>query len=112
MHAATSREKPSVVEIQYDIHTKAIHVSGPVDRHGTVNLLQYDPELVKVPIARGENRGSTLAHANVVQRVVSLGRWNGGKQEFSLPVPEDAGPSTAILVQADEAGAILGAARL
>ncbi len=87
-------------------------MSGPVDQCGVVNLIQYDPELVKIPIARGENRGSTLAHANVVQRIISLGRWNGGKQEFDLPLPEDASLSTAILVQAEEAGPILGAAHL
>lgn len=100
------------MEIQYDIHTKAVHVSGPVVQHGIVNLVQYDPELMTIPIGRGENRGRTLAHANVVQRVVSLGRWNGGKQEFRLRLPEDDCLSTAILVQTDEAGPILGAARL
>lgn len=113
IQAAKSLETRSDLEIRYDIHTKAVHVSGPVDQYGIVNLIQYDPELMTIPIGRGENRGRTLAHANVVQRVISLGRWNGGKQEFTLPVPVDDSLSTAILVQqANEAGRILDAVRL
>ena len=109
---ARALDESSLVEIQHDFHTKAVHISGPADQSGIVNLVQYDPTWVEISIARGENGGSTLPHANVVRRIMSLGKWTGGKQEFSLPATEDTGLRTAVLVQTSEAGSILGAARI
>lgn len=101
-----------VVDIKYDVHMNAIHVSGPANKHGIVNLIQYDPSWYEIPIRRGENGGSTLPHSNVVHRVTSLGGWSGGKQAFSIPVLEDTRLRTAILVQSGDAGSVLGAIRL
>ena len=111
VQTARALNKSSLVEIQYNIHSQAILLSGPADGRGIVNLIQYDPARVEVAIARGENGGSTLPHGNVVQRIITLGKWTGGQQELSLPVLEDAGLKTAVLVQASEAGSVLGAAR-
>ena len=111
VQTARALNKSSLVEIEYDIHTQAIRLAGPADQQGIVNLVQYDPTRVEVPIVRGENGGSTLPHCNVVRQIITLGRWTGGQQELSLPVLEDTGFKTAILVQASEAGSVLGAAR-
>src|SRR6218665_660001 len=37
----------------------------------------YDPNLVEVPIGRGENTGRTLAHTHVVHDLQNLGTWTG-----------------------------------
>lgn len=101
-----------VVEIKYDADANAMHVSGPSNQRGVVNLVQYDPSWYAVPIGQGENGGSTLHHRNIVRGVFSLGEWTGGRQGFELPVFERTRLRTAVLVQTSEAGSLLGAARL
>jgi hypothetical protein len=76
---------------------------------GVVLLVRYDPNIVMVPIQRGENGGKTLPHRNVVREVVDLGEWTGGARTFPLPAPSRAGLKTAILVQQGPAGPILAA---
>src|SRR5215469_13040224 len=66
---------------------------------GVVVLVRYDPNLVQVPIQRGENAGRTLPHKNVVREVADLGAWRGGARTFALPAPSRPGLKTAILVQ-------------
>ncbi len=48
-------------------------------------LVRFDPNIVQVPIARGENGGSTLPHKNVVKALVKLGDWSGKAQSYRLP---------------------------
>src|SRR5271156_5207513 len=38
-----------------------------------VLLVRYDPNIVQIPIQRGENGGKTLPHKNVVKELVALG---------------------------------------
>ncbi len=38
-----------------------------------------------VPVARGENRGKTIAYANVVRDIHPLGEWTGEAKTISLP---------------------------
>ena len=77
---------------------------------GVVVLVRYDPNLVQVPIGRGENAGRTLPHKNVVREVADLGAWPGGARTFALPAPSRPGLKTAILVQQGAGGPILAAA--
>jgi hypothetical protein len=77
----------------------------------TVWLVRYDPRLVKVPIARGENGGTTLPHKNVVKSLTKLGDWMGKPATYRLPPAADANLREAVLVQAGAGGAILAAAR-
>ena len=77
---------------------------------GVVMLVRYDPNLVQVPIQRGENSGRTLPHKNVVREVADLGEWRGGERAFALPAPSRPGLKTAILVQQGSGGPILAAA--
>ncbi|MFK0691240.1 DUF1223 domain-containing protein [Mesorhizobium sp. IMUNJ 23033] len=71
-------------------------------------LVRYRQGVIEVPVARGENTGRTLPHANVVHALKKLGNWTGEATAFSLPA--DSGDlSTAVLVQSP-GGPILAAA--
>jgi hypothetical protein len=75
-----------------------------------VLLVRYDPNIVQVPVARGENGGRTLPHKNVVRELTRLGGWTGAEARFDLPPAAD-GLKTAILVQSAYTGPILAAAK-
>lgn len=85
--------------------------SSAAHRGAEVLLVRYDPNIVQVPIQRGENAGKTLPHKNVVKDLVRLGEWSGAAQSYRLP-PSPAGLKTAVLVQAGPGGPILAAAKL
>jgi hypothetical protein len=72
-------------------------------------LVRYVKGVVEVPVARGENTGRTLPHANVVHSLKKLGSWTGDATAFSLPAVSG-GLSTAVLVQSPGGGPILAAA--
>ncbi len=71
----------------------------------------YDPNIVQVPIARGENGGRTLPHRNVVRSLVRLGDWSAASSAWAIPAASAAGLKAAILVQRGPGGPILAAAR-
>ncbi len=74
-------------------------------------LVRYDPNVVQVPIARGENGGLTLPHKNVVKDLLKLGDWTGEPQTYPIPQTAQKGLRYAVLVQAGPGGAILASAR-
>jgi len=74
-------------------------------------LVRYDPRVVQVPIARGENGGTTLPHKNVVKSLTRLGAWTGKSATYNLPPLTDANLRDAVLAQTGLGGAILAAAR-
>jgi hypothetical protein len=74
-------------------------------------MVRYDPNIVQVPVTRGENNGRTLPHRNVVKALVRLGAWNGNARTYRLPADGNPQWRTAVLVQAGHGGAILSAAR-
>ncbi len=73
-------------------------------------LVRYDPNIVQVAIARGENAGRTLPHKNIVHELVKLGTWSGQPQTYKLPAPTRGGLREAILLQQGPGGVILAAA--
>jgi hypothetical protein len=73
-------------------------------------LAFYDPKIVEVPVARGENAGRTLAHGNVVHALIKLGRWTGAETRFPLPGNRE-NWAAAVWVQSAGAGPILAAGR-
>ncbi len=86
--------------------------AGSAPRGGAeVWLVRYDPALIRVPVAAGENGGRTLPHRNVVKELVRLGAWTGAEARFALPPPTRAGLRAAVLVQSAADGRILTAAR-
>ena len=71
-------------------------------------LIRYRPGVVEVPVARGENRGHTLTHANVVTELTHIGKWSGQPEELAFS-RADPGLRTAVLVQVPQGGPILSA---
>ena len=80
-------------------------------RSAQVLLVRYDPNIVQVPIGRGENAGKTLPHKDVVKALIRLGSWSGGAEAYRLP-PTAPGLKSALLIQDGPGGPILAAARL
>lgn len=72
-------------------------------------LIRYDPNVVNVPVAKGENTGSTLPHIHVVHALQHIGRWDGNPASFKFMKATD-GYRTAVLVQGEQGGPIFGAA--
>ncbi|MER8907710.1 DUF1223 domain-containing protein [Mesorhizobium sp. M0854] len=84
--------------------------AGPVPGgKADVWLVRYGKGVVEVPVARGENTGRTLPHANVVHSLTRLGSWTGDATALPLPAVTG-GLSTAVLVQVPGGGPILAAA--
>ena len=81
------------------------------DGGADVWLVRYDPDPEPVRVRRGENRGRSLEHANVVRELVRLGRWTGRPTRMDLPAAEEDGLEGVVRVQAAD-GAILAAHRL
>jgi hypothetical protein len=86
--------------------------AGAPRPNAEVLLVRYDPNLIEVPIQRGENGGRTLPHKDVVRDLVRLGSWNGLAQSYSLPAAKTPGLESAVLLQDGAGGPILAAARL
>jgi hypothetical protein len=90
-----------------------VTIAGAAPRRPAgVWLVRYDPNIVQVPIRRGENGGLTLPHKNVVRSLTRLGDWSGAAKTYALPPPDASGLKSAILVQAGPGGPILAAARV
>ena len=79
---------------------------------GEVWLVRYDPNIVQVPIARGENGGRTLPHKDVVKQLLRLGDWSGRAAHFTLPASPNAAWDTAVLVERGPGGAIIAAGKV
>ncbi len=90
-----------------------VTITGSAPSHpAEVWLVRYDPDIVQVPIGRGENGGRTLPHKNVVRSLTLLGSWTGAAQAYALPPASEGRFKTAILVQTGRGGPILAAARV
>jgi len=74
-----------------------------------VHLVQYTPEQT-VDIRRGENRGRQIVYSNIVSRLEMLGRWRG-EGVLSLSAGADPDRPVVILIQQEDHGPILAAAR-
>jgi hypothetical protein len=89
----------------------SVSISGTTARPVDVWLVRYEPRAIEVAIKAGENTGKTLPHRNIVRELVKVGRWSGGKANFSLPAAKLPGLATAAFVQSGTGGPILAAAR-
>jgi hypothetical protein len=86
-------------------------VGAAVGGNADVWLVRYDPNIVQVAIARGENSGRTLPHKNVVHELLRLGTWSGRQQTYVIPDASHSGLREVILLQQGPGGAILAAGR-
>ncbi len=83
--------------------------SGVAPRSGAeVWLVRFDPREQDVAVKKGDNRGQTVRHINVVREVKKLGSWRGKPTAFRLPVALEEGLSSAILVQNPNGGRLIG----
>lgn len=87
--------------------------SGPVPRGGgDVWLIRYDPREVEVEVKKGDNRGETVMHRNVVREVVRLGGWRGRPTAYRVPQAEEEGLESVVIVQQATGGRIVGVLKL
>ena len=80
----------------------------------TLWLVRFDREH-ETKVARGENGGRTLRNVRVVRAIDEIGTWSGDALELTLAQERLRGAGDggcAVLVQAADAGPILGAALL
>lgn len=83
--------------------------SGPAPRGGgEVWLVRYDPREQEIAVKRGDNRGQTLVHRNVVRELVRLGAWSGRPKLYRLPAESDDTLKTVIIVQGAKGGRVIG----
>jgi hypothetical protein len=73
-------------------------------------LAFYDPKVVDVPVAHGENAGRTLPHTHVVHGLTKLGSWTGTEARFPLPA-NGKGYARAVIVQQAGVGPVIAAGR-
>ena len=68
-----------------------------------------------VPIARGENAGSSVTYTNVVRNLTEAGDWAGAPTSYSLPVNAKLskdGDMLVVFLQTDDLGPIVAATRV
>ncbi|MGD8326752.1 MAG: DUF1223 domain-containing protein [Sphingomonadales bacterium] len=84
-----------------------------ISEKAVVRMIWFD-DAKTVKVGRGENRGKELTYHNVVRGSQVIGQFDGQETSFNLPI-EDAMAmdcdSVAVLVQADPAGPVIGAAQ-
>jgi hypothetical protein len=107
--AAKTDRGASGPSLAFDGDTLAIGAGGAPAGGAEVWVALYDPGVLEVTIARGENAGRKLAHRNVVRRLVRLGDWDGKAERLKLPRAE--GLARAVIVQGRGVGAIVAAGR-
>ena len=87
--------------------------SGRVPAGGAeIVAVVYRPGPQTVEIERGDNRGQTVRHVNVVRSVRSLGTWTGRPALYDLPAGLGDDEAVAVLVQARADRRILNGAVL
>lgn len=83
--------------------------SGPVPRGGgEVWLIRFDPREQEIAVKRGDNKGQTIVHRNVVRELVRLGPWAGRSKLYRLPPATGDDLETVVIVQGAKGGWILG----
>lgn len=86
--------------------------SGTLPRGGAeVWLVRYDPREQDVTVRKGDNRGQTVPHRNVVVEIKRLGAWRGRPTAYRMPQPSTEGLATAVIVQGPHGGRVLAAAQ-
>ena len=95
-----------------DVHVMTKNGKASIDvgaGHGTARILLvgFDREHV-TPIGRGENRGRTMAEANIVRSFRSVAEWSGVPIHLDVELPE--GEQLAIILEATD-GRIVGASK-
>lgn len=109
---------PSAVPVTLSERDRALHIeigAAPRDskhRSGKIWVAFYSSS-VSVEISRGENSGRHATYTNVVRSLVPVGQWSGETARHIIDIPKEISfDGIAVLLQADNYGAILGAAAI
>lgn len=111
INAHAKAPDPVSVEVSRagDSVTIEARATGSVPSGMVVQLVTYTPTAT-VEIKRGENAGRTLSYHNIVRDWIEIGKWDG-RGTFRAEARVSGGTPVAVLVQARDAGPILGAAK-
>lgn len=110
--AAAMSRVPRVSSQSIALTNGAVQIgAGQPQPPADVWLVRYDRRTLPVPISAGENGGRTLPHKNIVRDLVHLGTWSGAPVSFPVAPPADANFGTAILVEKQNGGPIVAAAK-
>lgn len=90
---------------------KAIEIDGSETSRASVQVVWYEVDTAPVNVLRGENRGVTIPHRNVVRDLQVIGVLEGNNRTFELPAKR-VGLEMAVLVQKESNGHIIGAVRV
>lgn len=71
-------------------------------------LIRFDPREQDVLVKKGDNKGQTVPHTNVVREIVKLGPWRGKPTAYRLPPAQEEGLATVVLVQGAKGGRVVG----
>lgn len=86
--------------------------SGTLPRGGAeVWLVRYDPREQDITVRKGDNKGQTVPHRNVVVEIKRLGVWRGRPTAYRMPLPSAEGLATAVIVQSPHGGRVIAAAQ-
>ncbi|HEX5378840.1 MAG TPA: DUF1223 domain-containing protein [Phenylobacterium sp.] len=107
--AAAPRRTPDIAFIG----SRRVDVGfGPAPRSGAeVWLVRFDPREQDVVVKKGDNRGQTVEHINVVREIHKLGAWRGRPVAYRMPPAREDGLSTVVLVQGAHGGRVIGVGR-
>lgn len=74
-------------------------------------LIRYDPREQDVLVKKGDNKGQTVPHTNVVRELVKLGPWRGKPTAYRVPAAKEEGLATVVVVQGAKGGRVIGLAK-
>ena len=104
------RAPPPQIEFRETGDAVGVGSGRPPAGGAEVWAVVFTPGPQEVEVARGDNRGQTVRHVNVVRRLTRLGDWTGRPALFRLPGERSEGEAVAVLVQAKADRRILTAA--
>jgi hypothetical protein len=110
--ARAKRERLDLgMRVEIFVEGRELMIGGDAGEAGMydVLLVAFDPREQSVEIKRGENRGRTLAHWNLVKEIRKIGEWRGGNARVSLPESLEDGLERVVILQAGVGGAISAA---
>lgn len=96
-------------DMEFHGKTRVAVGSGPAPRGGgEVWLVRFDPREQEIAVRRGDNKGQTLVHRNVVRELVRLGSWSGKPRLYRMPAATEPELETVVIVQGAKGGRIIG----
>jgi hypothetical protein len=113
---AAARPKPLTLRYQDDASGDAVVIpAGDAPAGGASVWLAVFDAAHETEVLRGENKGKSLRHSNVVRELERIGNWDGRETVIPLDMAAAAArgrDGCAVIVQAGQGGPVLGAIAL